>query len=240
MTIFWKFIITMPKESKSSGHEKEYVVLLHGLRRTSLSMRKIEKYLATIGYKIINQSYPSASKPIEQLTREYIGEAIIRCKNQHAEKIHFVTHSMGGILIRQYLQKHSLPRGSRIVMLAPPNGGSDVVDSLKRFFLFKWYYGPAGQELGTNSGSMPNRLKPVDVEVGIIAGRISLNPLTSLLILGPNDGKVSMERTKLKEMTDFFVVPASHTLIMRNPIALKQIAYFLQHGLFDRNTVFKK
>lgn len=200
-------------------------------------MRKIERFLSTIGYKIINQSYPSTSKPIEQLTREHIAEAIIQCKDRHAEKIHFVTHSLGGILVRQYLQKHHLPKGSRVVMLAPPNSGSDVVDSLKSFFLFKWHNGPAGQELGTDLGTIPNRLKPIDIEVGVIAGRRSVNPLLSLLIPGPNDGKVSVERTKLKEMTDFLIIPASHTFITRNPIALKQIAYFLQHGSFDRNLI---
>ena len=219
----------------TARHEKECVVLLHGMGRTALSMSKLEKHLFSKGYKTVNFAYPSTSEPIERIAEVYIPSAISQCQKIQAVKIHFVTHSMGGIIVRQYLQANSLPKGSRLVMLAPPNRGSEVVDYLKKFFAYRWLTGPAGQQLGTNTESIPNRLKPVDIEVGIIAGAKSLNPIFSSFISGPDDGRVSVERTKLEEMSDFLVVSSNHTLIMRNKAAIRQVVHFLEHGEFDHS-----
>ncbi|MBW2174751.1 MAG: alpha/beta hydrolase, partial [Deltaproteobacteria bacterium] len=120
-------------------------------------------------------------------------------------------------------------------MLAPPNRGSEVVDYVKDFFAYKWIHGPPGQELGTNPESSLNKLKPIDIEVGIIAGDKSLNPVFSALIPGPDDGRVSVERAKLEEMTDFLVISSTHTSITKNPAVLIQAAYFLEHGRFDQS-----
>jgi len=120
-------------------------------------------------------------------------------------------------------------------MLAPPNRGSEVVDYVKDFFAYKWIHGPPGQELGTNPESALNKLKPIDIEVGVIAGDKSLNPIFSALIPGPDDGRVSVERAKLEEMTDFLVVSSTHTYITKNPAVLIQVPYFLEHGKFDHS-----
>ena len=222
-------------ETPSMSQGKEVVVLIHGLRRTSSSMGKLEMYLSGKGYRTINLDYASSEGSITGLAETYIPDAVSRCQRMGAEKIHFVTHSLGGIIIRQYLQGHSLPNGSRLIMLAPPNQGTEVVDCLKDFFLYKWFNGPAGQELGTGSGSLPKNLKPIDIEVGIIAGNRSLNPIFSMLIPGPDDGKVSVERTKLPEMKDFLVVPSTHTFIMKNDKVLEQVLHFIEHGAFVHN-----
>jgi hypothetical protein len=218
------------------SHEKECVILLHGMGKSPASMNKIEAYLAGKGYRIVNLGYPSTDESIERIAEVYIADAVAKCQPGPLYKIHFVTHSLGGIIVRQYLQANSLPEGSRLVMLAPPNQGTEVVDYVKDFFAYRWIHGPTGQELGTNPESAPNRMKPIDIEVGIIAGDQSLNPIFSALIPGPDDGRVSVERAKLEEMTDFLVISSTHTSILKNSAVLKQIAYFLEHGKFDHST----
>jgi len=214
--------------------KKECVILLHGMGRTSFSMNKIDKFLSGKGYQTVNFGYPSTRESIKNIAEKYIPRAIDRCKDLHPEKIHFVTHSLGGIVVRQYLQNNSLPLGSRIVMISPPNKGSELADYMKDFWLYKLMNGPAGQELGTGPNSTPNTLQPVNAEIGVITGNKSFNPLFSQLIPGPDDSKVSVERAKLKEMQDFIVIPASHTFIMKNSTALEQVIYFLDNGKFKR------
>jgi len=212
--------------------KNEYVIFLHGIGRSSRSMRFIEKYIADRGYRTYNLNYPSTGKSIQEIAIKYIPAVIEKCRG--ADKIHFVVHSMGGIIIRQYLQDHSLPKGSRIVMLATPNHGSEITDFFRNFFLYKWIYGPAGQQLGTEAGSLPNILNPVsDIEIGVITGNTSWDPL-SYLIHGHSDGKVSVESAKLKDMKDFLEVPFGHTFIMNHLPVMKQTLYFLEHGKFEK------
>ena len=177
--------------------DKACVILLHGMGDSPTSMQKIEAFLLSKGYKTLNVGYPSTSESIERIAEEHVADAVATCRLNPVDRIHFVTHSLGGIVVRQYLQAHSLPEGSRLVMLAPPNQGSEVVDYVKDFFAYKWIHGPPGQELGTTPDSTPNKLKPIDIEVGVIAGDKSLNPIFSGLIPGPDDGRVSVERAKL-------------------------------------------
>jgi len=212
---------------------KECVILLHGLGRTKYSMTKIERRLKEEGYLVVNCDYPSTKKTIEELSRIHVSEAVKCCRNQSAKKIHFVTHSLGGILVRQYLQKNSIPDGGRVIMLSPPNKGSVIADRLKNNFLYKWITGPAGQQLGTGNKSVPNRLNPIEVEVGVITGNRSLEPWFSSMIPGDDDGKVSVKRAGLKEMNDFLVVESSHTFIMQNSEVIDQIVIYLKNGRFN-------
>lgn len=214
---------------------KECVILLHGLLRTSSSMAKLERALSEKGYSTLNVNYPSTKGTIRELTEKVLPEAVSRCAARGCRKIHLVTHSMGGIMARLFLQKATLPEGSRLVMIAPPNHGSVIVDRFKDCFLFKWIAGPAVQELGTSGDSVPNRLGPVPLEVGIIAGNRSLNPIFSTLIPGPDDGEVSVESTRLSEMTDFLVVSSCHTFIMKNHEVIRQVSLFLETGRFDHS-----
>jgi hypothetical protein len=213
----------------------ECVFLLHGIAKTSASMAKLEAFLKDRGYRTVSVTYPSTTESIEALAGKYLAKAIDQCKKECASGIHFVTHSLGGIIVRQYLQNHAVPAGTRMVMLAPPNKGSEVVDSLKGLPFYKWTHGPAGQELGTDAKSIPNRLKPVNIEVGVIAGDSSINPVFSAMIPGPDDGTVAVERTKLKEMKDFLVVSSTHTFIMDNPLVMKQVVFFLENGRFHHS-----
>ncbi len=215
--------------------DRETVILLHGLARTSTSMNKMQEALEAVGFKTCNIDYPSTQHRISILAQDHILPKIKACVGNSDSSIHFVTHSIGGILVR-YFAKHALisPIG-RVVMLSPPNQGSEVVDALGDTWFFEFLNGPAGLELGTDTGSMPSRLGPVNFEVGIITGSRSINLILSLMIEGSDDGKVSVERAKLEGMKDFMVLPSTHPFIMRNEKAIAQTIYFLNHGVFKKN-----
>ena len=212
----------------------ENVILLHGLCRTSRSMDKMQHALTLAGYTVWNVDYPSRTAPIETLADDAIGKAVTNCLENGATKIDFVTHSMGGILVRSYLSRHTVPQLGRVAMLAPPSQGSEIVDKLGNLSLFKWITGPAGDELGTDENSLPNELGPAHFSVGIIAGDRSVNWINSLfLIPGRDDGKVAVKRTRLDGMSGFIVIHATHTFITYNNEALRQTIQFLRTGKFS-------
>ena len=222
-------------DSLAPQDHQEFVIILHGLGRTKRSMDKIERGLTRVGYNVINQGYPSTRQDITTLTEGFVAPAVEKCLQRNASKIHLVSHSMGGLLIRSYLHENALPKGSRIVMLSPPNQGSEVAEYLKGFAIYRWILGPAAQQLGTRS-KLHDKWRPLTYEVGIITGNRSSDPWFAKLIPGPNDGKVSVERAKLPEMSDFLVIPEGHTLIMRSEITIWQILYFLHVGHFQSQT----
>ncbi|MEN8259320.1 MAG: alpha/beta fold hydrolase [Pseudomonadota bacterium] len=211
---------------------KEHVVILHGLGRTHFSMAKVERALARAGFRTHNVGYPSTRHDIDTLTKDYIGPVVETCRHQGAESIHFVTHSLGGILVRRYLQTHVLPEGSRIVMLVPPNQGSELAEWLRKFRLYRWLLGPVGQQLGTEESSVPRSLKPVDAEIGVIAGNDDSFSPFSFLFEGDNDGKVAVERAKIPEMKDFLIVAQGHAFLMNDAAVIEQILFFLKNGRF--------
>ncbi len=211
--------------------KKGLVIVLHGLGRTPFSMNTMAGQLNIEGYSVCNQGYPSRKQSLEVLS-SYVANAIAKAERNGVENIHFVTHSMGGILLRYYLQHQDLPEGSRIVMLAPPNKGSEVIDKMGQWIWFSRLMGPAAMQLSTGKQSMPNRMRGVDAQIGVIAGKNSSDPWFNWLFNGEHDGKVSVESAQLNEMTDFIVVPRGHTMIMRDSLVQTQTAYFLQNGRF--------
>lgn len=215
------------------------VIVLHGLGRTAWSMSKVERTLTEAGYNVWNKTYPSRAKNIQNLANEHISQGLNACRDQSARQIHFVSHSMGGILVRQYLQNMEIGELGKIVMLSPPNQGSELSDFLREYRLFDFIMGPAGQQLGTGSTSLPKSLAPVPGKIGVITGNKGL-PLLSKLIPGDDDGKVSVESAKLREMTDFLVVGTGHTFIMNNEEVLKEILTFLETGRFANGLVNRR
>ena len=216
-----------------SMHRKDTVVLLHGLGRTGRSMKKTAQALGEEGFVPVVVDYPSRKRSIEYLADEVLQEVLESLRRGPRARIHFVTHSMGGIIVRYYLKHHQLEDLGRVVMLSPPNQGSELVDLLKDSPVFRIWHGPAGQQLGTADRFLKS-LGPVRFELGVIAGQTSGDPVASRIIPGPNDGKVGVERTKVPGMKDFLVVPYSHTFIMRHKVVIDQVAYFLRHGVFLR------
>tara|TARA_R100000654_G_scaffold28285_1_gene52816 strand:- start:1870 stop:2616 length:747 start_codon:yes stop_codon:yes gene_type:complete len=217
------------QEQKSAGN----VVLLHGLARTSGSMDSMEKHLSKAGFKICNIDYPSRKHRIEHLTSEFVVPEIQQCFGDSLTPVYFVTHSLGGIIVRQLAAEHQQIKIGRVVMLSPPNQGSEVVDKLGTWGLFEWINGPAGKQLGTTEEAVPNQLGPATFELGIITGNRSINLILSTLIPGPDDGKVSIKNARLDGMQDFLVVRQTHPFIMANDTVQSQTLHFLKNGHFQ-------
>lgn len=213
--------------------EKEIVVMLHGLARSEASFKKMDKSLQKEGYETCNIAYPSTKYPVETLVEKFVLPKITRCLKRKYSQVNFVTHSMGGIIVR-YMATQKLPFIiNRVVMLSPPNKGSEVVDTLGGLWLFKAINGPAGLQLSTGNDSLPNSLGKPDFELGIITGNRSINLILSTMIDGDNDGKVSVESAKLEGMKDFLVIEATHPFIMKNKTAIEQTKYFLKNAAFN-------
>jgi pimeloyl-ACP methyl ester carboxylesterase len=209
------------------------VVLLHGLGRSARSMSYLDERLTAAGYAVINYDYESRKKEIPSLVDDLHGY-IDSCCRQDITTLHFVTHSLGGILVRALIAQKKPGNLGRVVMLSPPNKGSETIDYLGDYTFFEKIFGPAALQLGTDPDSFPNRLGPADFELGIITGDQSIDPISSWIIPGADDGKVAIERTKLEGMTDFLVMNVSHTFIMQNPEVVNEVIHFLQKGRFYR------
>jgi pimeloyl-ACP methyl ester carboxylesterase len=211
--------------------QSDSVILLHGLARSDKSMGKLQQALLQKGYRVHNVSYASTRNNIEKLAEEAIGPALKMCPKE--SKLHFVTHSLGGILVRQYLLHHQIDNLGRVVMLGPPNHGSEVVDKLRDFPGFHFINGDAGLELGTGETSVPNKLGAANFDLGIIAGTRSVNLILSCMISGPDDGKVSVENTRLEGMHDHLQMKVTHPFMMRNSKVIEQVIHYLETGRFS-------
>ncbi|MGI9352888.1 MAG: esterase/lipase family protein [Rhizobiaceae bacterium] len=215
----------------AAGQHKEQVILLHGIARSGSHMRDLEDFLKEKGYVVFNLDYPSTEHDLETLTAMVAGD-IAEQISPH-KPVHFVGYSMGGIVVRGVLNKYRPDNLGRVVQLASPNGGSEVADVLKETWLFESIYGPAGQQLTTTETGIDELLGKVDYELGVIAGDFSIDPVSSSLIPGDDDGKVSVESTKVPGMRDHIVVDASHTFFPQNALVQKQTVNFLRTGFFD-------
>ncbi len=210
---------------------QEAVVLLHGLGRNAGSMALLEQRLSRAGFAVHNIDYPSRRAPPEVLVG-LVADSVAACCSD-VSTVHFVTHSLGGILIRAYLEADMPGNAGRLVMLAPPNRGSELSDLLHDQWLFETIMGPTAQQLGTDPASLPNRLPPPPVETGVIAGTGSVNPIGTMVIPGEDDGMVSVCSTWMEGLTDFLVVPKTHAFIMRSTQVTAQVIRFLRTGAFD-------
>ena len=211
----------------------ECVVLLHGLMRSSTSMNPMQRELDAEGFLTANIDYPSREHEVEELAEIAVEKGLAACRaNETTERIHFVTHSLGGILVRQYLSTNEIPELGRVVMIGPPNQGSAAVDELEGVPGFDWLNGPAGRQLGKGEGSVPLALGPAEFELGVIAGNRTIDPITSSVLENPDDGRVSVEDTKLDGMADFVVVEHSHAFMMRMQRTIELTIEFLETGSF--------
>jgi pimeloyl-ACP methyl ester carboxylesterase len=214
----------------------ETVVLLHGLGLNQFAMSYLAAGLKREGYNVVNFSYPSRRIAIETLASEWLPAKLRETGVDAATRVHFVTHSMGGIVLRQWLSQRPAPANlGRIVMIAPPNAGSEVAEHLEAFPPFRWFTGVNGRRLGTRPADLPRSLGPWPAgapPLGVIAGDRSLNPLFSAWLPGPDDGKVAVASTRLAGMTDTVVLHHSHTWLAWRRETLTQATSFLRAGRF--------
>jgi pimeloyl-ACP methyl ester carboxylesterase len=212
------------------------IVFLHGLGRTWLSMAWLARQARQRGYAVINHGYRSRRHAIAEHAEQL---RVVVGAISGVGRIHFITHSLGGIIVRAMLSNRSAwpARLGRVVMLSPPNQGSELVDFLAGTPIYHSVLGPAAGELGTTPGSTPNRLGPAEFEVGIITGDRSFEPLSRHVFRGPTDGKVSVARAQVEGMRDFRVVRRSHTFIMYGTDVATAAFHFLEHGRFPQEPV---
>jgi triacylglycerol lipase len=210
------------------------VVLLHGLFRSAVAMKPIEWQLEEAGFWVANESYPSLRYPIPELATIAVEAGVSQCHEQGLERIHFVTHSLGGILVREYLRTGSIPGLDRVVMLGPPNQGSQVADALNAIDFLEPLTPAAASQLGTGEDSVPAHLGPVSFELGVIAGTFNWRRNLPGFPDEDGDGTVTVAETFVPGMLDFLELPVSHTSMIWSSEVARQAVYFLRHGQFDR------
>ncbi len=196
-------------------------------------MNELESRLTEQGYYVVNVDYPSRKKEISPLSEIAVGGGLELCRENHSNPVNFVTHSLGGILVRQFYKNHSPEKIKRVVMLGPPNKGSEVVDNLKNMPGYELLNGPAGMQLGTGETDVPKSLGAINFELGVIAGTQSINLILSTFLPNPDDGKVSVESTKIEGMCGFVALPATHPFLMKNDKVINEIIHFLAQGEFE-------
>jgi triacylglycerol lipase len=221
--------------STSMANTSNCVILLHGLGRSHHSMSSLETTLKQSNYVVINRSYPTTKLSIKELAESYIQPMVTDCLNSNPDKIMFITHSLGGLVLEKFLENNTIPNLSHVVMLSPPHHGSPLADALFKNWLYKFVMGPAGQELITKNKHITSSIQQAE-KFGIIAGNYNLIPFTNAFFHEENDGKVSISSAKTTEMTDFIILPVSHTFMMKNKFTKKQILYFLKYGKFDHKS----
>lgn len=225
--------ITVPRaEVVTATNSSECVVLLHGLNRSWRAMRPLAEALQTAGFTTANVDYPSQSGSVEEIAPVAVGLGLKECRDTGAVRIHFVTHSIGGILLRYQHELSPIPDLGRVVMLGPPNQGSELIDKTSDWPGFEMLTGDAGAQLGTGIESMPSQLGPVDFELGVIAGTGTINVFASSMLPNPDDGKVSVASTRVDGMDDFLIVGNSHRYITRSDVVIRNTKSFLLSGEF--------
>lgn len=226
---------TTPRaEFVAAANNAECVVLLHGLNRSMRAMEDMAEALQRAGFATVNVDYPSQLGTVESLASVAVDMGLEQCRESGADTIHFVTHSLGGILLRYSHQMTPIPELGRVVMLGPPNQGSEVIDEMRDWPGAELISGEAGLQLGTDEESIPAKLGPVDFELGIIAGVGTINPWMSAILPDYDDGKVSVERTRVVGMADFMIVDSSHRYLMNSETVIRNTVAFLQAGSFPR------
>jgi len=211
----------------------ECVVLLHGLNRSWRAMDDMASALQGEGFSTANVDYPSLAGSIEVIAPLAVETGLKECRATGAGTIHFVTHSIGGILLRYTHAQTPIPDLGRVVMLGPPNQGSEVVDRTRDWPGAELVGGEAGRQLGTGDDSVPLNLGPVDFDLGVIAGTGSINPWMSAMLPDEDDGKVTVASTQVEGMRDFLIVDSSHRGITAADVVIRNTAAFLRNGMFE-------
>jgi len=217
---------------------QDHVVLIHGLGRSWKSMLALQWYLQRAGFLVLNFDYPSRRNTIKQVVDEWLSPALKNLKIEPGQKVHFVTHSLGGLVFRAWAKQRdaAFPLGST-VMLAPPNQGSEIMDHLRDQAWAHWLFGPVVKELGTGPNGTAQQLGPVPSETHIIMGRRSLLPLFKHLLGSESDGIVTICGGHAEGEAGFSIVDSDHTLIMWRPSVWRQLLETLRANSSASNQI---
>jgi len=219
---------------KTAEKADHYVILVHGLRGTSADFKSMEKDLNGRGLNTISINYPSSHYPIETLADSAFDFLDELRYNDNDITIHFVAHSLGGILVRFYLQHHPLANLGRVVLLSVPNHGTELINAFGKFWLFRRFNGPAAMQTAAGSEFL-RRLEEPNYQVGVMMSTKSINLMASRFIPGADDGRLSIESAKLSNMADFILLNCNHHVIMKKKTAIDQTIHFLKRGEFDHD-----
>lgn len=224
-------LLEIRKQQKLEPMKGKAVILVHGIIRSSKSFDKMRKRLVKEGYQVFGFNYPSTRVPITDASK-YLERVLTTFEG--VEEIDFVVHSMGGLVVRCYLMNCEKPdpRIKRMVMLGVPNQGAGIADKVQNWPLFKMLYGPAGQQLVTDSEGLISKLPVPEFEFGIVAGARGTEKGFNPLIPGDDDGTVELEHTKLPGAADFMTVSALHSFLMGHPDVINSTMRFLEEGRF--------
>lgn len=207
------------------------VVLVHGIGRSHQSFAPMKKTMEQQGYTVVGFDYPSTQISIEAAA-EYL-QSVLQSLDGITD-IHFVCHSMGGLVLRAWLMKHGDPRIRRAVMLGVPNKGAKLADMLKSNPLFKLALGPAGQQLAsTNDQKFIDKLPVPTFEFGVVAGGRGKAKGYNPILKGDNDMTVLVASTRLPGAADFVLLPVIHTVLMSDERAIEKTIHFLKTGRFN-------
>lgn len=217
----------------------DLVILAHGLGRSENAMWLLTRRLENSGYAVCTLDYTSIGESVQSVldaTETQINQCLESIESSQAQ-IHFVGHSLGGLVIRSYLQNHpELAKSDQMgqaVLIGTPNQGSELADHYADSWLIE-LGGEVTQSLITGEKSLGAQLGQVDIAFGVIAGTKSMR-LTDGVFSGPNDGLVSVESTKLEKMGDFIEIDVGHSSMRYNEEVATQTIYYLQNGHFQSN-----
>ncbi|MBD3241198.1 MAG: hypothetical protein GF331_11480 [Chitinivibrionales bacterium] len=217
--------------------QAEHVFIVHGYGSNRLVMRRMARYLADSGLTVHNWGYRSLTKTIPEIGDELLAEV---AELSFEDTVSFVSHSMGGLVVRAMLGKAqgdtSFPVVRRVVMLAPPNKGAQLADFFSRWRFVRWAMGPNPRSMLTDTTSLVHHLHvPEDPELGIIAGARFDGEGYNPLIDGDDDGFMTVDRTRLGTEDDFAVLPVGHILMVRDPRVHEYVLAFLRNGAFPHD-----
>jgi triacylglycerol lipase len=224
------------KSQVCEKNEQEVVIMLHGLWRSVRAMRPMANYLSNHGFSTVNVPYSSFRHDLDTLVSVVNKE--IEPWVKQGRTIHFVTHSLGGVVVRRLLEKleeSQIEQVGRVVMLAPPHRGSEIVDWLRssRLRSIKGVLGPAGKFLSSEEMAKQSEEFPSGVEAAVIMGEKSAIPFFRKLLDASNDGIVSVEKGRLFGIKEFKVVHADHTFISSEPEVMELTARFIDRGTME-------
>jgi hypothetical protein len=209
------------------------VLLLHGHGRFGASMMVMARAARRAGYATLAPNYPYR-RSLEDIA-DWLAPRVAAFESSFEGPLHIVTHSLGGLVARISIAAHRPQRLGRVVMLAPPNGGSELADLLFRMKLARWILGGSGAYLRTDRDPRHEALLGIiDYPVGVIAGDRPLLPLPFRLLPLPHDGKVSIAATRVAGLADHVTLPVTHTLMVYDRRVIAAAMAFLAEGSFSR------